>query len=236
MVYGALMSLGKKFLFAFLSNLKREIMISELLFRLYGINDKRIKNFVLRFVKRVEGGELYSSTLRRIFRNYHKVEVGMYSIGGCFTPGMVDKFTKIGRYCSIAQPISIRNRNHPMELKSMHAFFFNPKLKISEKDFIEYNPLTIGNDVWLGQYSIITPSVKEIGHGAVVGAGAVVNKNIPPYAVVVGNPGRVVRYRFSKEVIDQLLASKWWEKSIDDIKLNLAEFQTPYEEWMENLK
>ena len=207
------------------------MLIAKLLYVLYRRKSHRSRNFVLSLIKRLEGGEFYSKTLRDIFKNYHNVEIGMYTHGGCFKPGYVDKFTTIGRYCSIAKPVTVRNRNHPLELKSMHAFFFNPKLKISDKDFIEYVPLTIDNDVWLGQNSIIMPHVTKIGDGAVVGAGAVVNKDVPPYAVVVGNPARIVRYRFSKEVIEELLASKWWEKSIEKIKPMVSEFQQPYEKF-----
>jgi len=59
--------------------------------------------------------------------------------------------------------------------------------------------------------------VSTIGDGAVIGAGAVVFKDVPPYAVVVGNPGRVVRYRFSADMIAQLLEEKWWERDIEDL-------------------
>ena len=90
-------------------------------------------------------------------------------------------------------------------------------------------PLKVGNDVWMGDNAIILADVTEIGDGAIIGAGAIVKKNVPPYAVVVGNPARVVRYLFSKEVIDELLASKWWEKDIEELKLNIDEFQRPYE-------
>jgi len=207
------------------------MLIKKVLYKLYRMNNHRVRNFVLRIAKKIEGGEYYSVTLRKIFKDYYKIEIGMYTHGGCFVPGYVDKFTKIGRYCSIAKPVTIRNRNHPLELKSMHAFFFNPKLKICDKDFIEYVPLTIGNDVWLGQNSIIMPHVTKIGDGAVVGAGAVVNKDVPPYAVVVGNPSRIVRYRFSKELIEELLSSKWWEKPIEEIKPLINEFQQPYEKF-----
>jgi serine acetyltransferase len=92
-------------------------------------------------------------------------------------------------------------------------------------DPIKDIPLKIGNDVWLGHNSIIMPNVKEIGTGAVIGAGAVVNKDVPPYAVVVGNPARVVKYRFEKCVIEELLKSKWWEKSIEELKPHIREFQ-----------
>ena len=71
------------------------------------------------------------------------------------------------------------------------------------------------------------PSVKKIGTGAVIGAGAVVNKNIPPYGIVVGNPARPVRYRFAPKMIEKLLESRWWEKSITELKETLEEFIGP---------
>lgn len=206
------------------------MLLQRILYKLYSKDSHRIRDFVIRVILKLDGGEYYSETLRKIFNDYHKVNVGMYSHGGCFVPGYIDKFTSIGRYCSIAKPLAIRNRNHPLELKSMHAFFFNPSLGICDSDFIDYNPLEIGNDVWIGQYSIILPHVKRIGDGAVVGAGAVVNKDIPPYAVVLGNPARIVRYRFPKEIIEELLESRWWERPIEELKSKLNEFQTPYKE------
>jgi acetyltransferase-like isoleucine patch superfamily enzyme len=112
-----------------------------------------------------------------------------------------------------------------MELKSTHAFFFNPALGVCKEDLVAYTPLEIGNDVWIGHGAIIHPHVRRIGDGAVIGAGAVVNKDVPPYAVVTGNPSRIVRYRFSKKVIEELLASRWWEKSIGELKPHLQEFQ-----------
>lgn len=206
------------------------MLLQRILYKLYSKDNRRIRDFVIRVILKLEGGEYYSETLRKIFYDYHKVNVGMYSHGGCFVRGYIDKFTSIGRYCSIAKPLAIRNRNHPLELKSMHAFFFNPDLGICDADIIDYNPLAIGNDVWIGQYSVILPHVKRIGDGAVVGAGAVVNKDIPPYAVVLGNPARIVRYRFPKEIIEELLESRWWERPIEDLKSELNEFQTPYKE------
>ena len=118
----------------------------------------------------------------------------------------------------------------------MHAFFFNPKLGFVDGS-LPRSPLTIGNDVWLGHNSIIMPGVGRIGDGAVVAAGAVVNKEVPPYAVVVGNPARVVRYRFDPETIERLLAEKWWEKDIEEIGPNLGEYSRAYGEsesaWIE---
>lgn len=199
------------------------------MFELYKINKNRLRNQIIRLLIRFEGGEYRSQTLRDIFRVYHKVEIGMYSHGGCFKIGAFDKHTTIGRFCSIARTARAMNRNHPMNFKSMHAFFFNPTLQYCREDNVEYIPLKIGHDVWLGHNSIIMPHVKEIGTGAVIGAGAVLNKDVPPYAVVVGNPARVVRYRFSKEEIEELLASRWWEKSIEELEPHIHEFFCPYE-------
>ena len=167
------------------------------LFKLYRIHNNRLRRIILKILYRLENGDIYSPTLRKIFKEYHIVEIGIYSHGACFIPGQIDKYTKIGNYCSIAPTASVMNRNHPMEYKSTHGLFFNPLLDVCEKDKIEYIPLEIGNDVWIGHNAIIMPNVKIIRDGAVIAAGAVVNKDVPPYGVVVGNPGRVVRYRFS---------------------------------------
>ena len=205
--------------------------LSKLLFKAYGISKNgRLRSFIRWYINRNENGQFYSQTLREIFKTYHQVEIGMYSHGSCFKVGQIDRHTSIGRYCSIAANVRVFNRNHPMEYKSTHAFFFNPQLGVCEKDSVQYNPLNIGHDVWIGDGAIIMPHVKEIGHGAVLAAGSVINKDIPPYAVVVGNPARIVRYRFSKDVIQKLLDSKWWEQDIDSIKNDLDEYLKPYED------
>ena len=205
------------------------MFLSRLLYGLYGLHNHRVRRIVLNLVKKLEMGEFYSSTLRRIFKDYHKVEIGMYTHGGCFVPGRMDPFTKIGRYCSIAQGVRVFSRDHPLEFKGTHGFFFNTNLGYCETDPIEYIPTSIGNDVWIAYGATVLSNVKSIGNGAVIGAGANVNKDVPPYGVVVGNPGRVVRYRFSKEIIEELLSSRWWDKPIDEIKPHIHEFQQPYE-------
>ena len=192
-------------------------MLSNILYRAYCIENHRIRKIIHSIVEKLEMGEFYSLTLRRIFEDYHQVSIGMYTHGGCFEPFHMDRRTTIGRYCSIARSARIMNRNHPLHFKSTHGLFFNSKLCLCEEDLVEYTSLTIGSDVWIGEGAIVMPSVKEIGHGAVVAAGAVVNKNVPPYAVVVGNPARVVRFRFPPPVIEELLASKWWEKSLEEL-------------------
>lgn len=208
-------------------------MLGKFLFRLYRIDRQSLRTIILKILYKIEGGEIYSHTMRSIFEHYHKVTIGMYTHGGCFVPYQFDRYTTIGRYCSIARTAFAANINHPLNYKCMHGLFFNPDLGLCDKD-MEYNPLEIGNDVWLGHNSIIMPHVTCIGDGSVVAAGAVVNKNVPPYAVVVGNPARIVRYRFSKETIDKLLAEKWWERPLDELRNRLDIYIKPYESPAEN--
>jgi virginiamycin A acetyltransferase len=185
-----------------------------------------LRTRVLNLLDRLEGGEFYSPTLRRIFRDYHNVEIGLYTHGACFVPRAIDRFTTIGRYCSIAHGVRTFNHNHPMNFKSTHAFFFNPHFGKCPNFNVEITHLVIGNDVWIGANALILPNTRNIGNGAVIGAGAVINKDVPPYAIVVGNPARVVRFRFPPKVIDELVASKWWEKPIE--QLNMGEFGRPF--------
>ena len=82
-------------------------------------------------------------------------------------------------------------------------------------------PVTIGNDCWIGPHSLIVGGI-TIGDGAVVMAGAVVTKDVPPYAVVGGVPARIVKYRYDEATIDFLLKTQWWNKPIDWLKDNHA--------------
>jgi virginiamycin A acetyltransferase len=189
---------------------------SNAILRLYGRGSVG-RHLARRFVNRFEGGEIHSSTLRDIFRHYHGVDVGAYTHGGCFVPHAFGPNTVIGRYSSIARSAFAATLDHPTDFKGMHGFFFNPNLGYTDH-VREYSPLEIGSDVWLGHNSVVSSNVSTIGHGAVIGAGAVVFKDVPPYAVVVGNPGRVVRHRFDADTIADLLEERWWERDIDELR------------------
>ncbi len=205
-------------------------IIGSLLFFLYGkIQRGKIRSFIRNLVLKLEGGEMFSLTIRRIFSVYHKIDIGLYTHGGCFVLHSFKPMTKIGRYCSIAKTACAFNANHPMNLVSSNALFFNPVYGYSKKHILIRTKLYIGNDVWLGHNSIIVPSVEKVGDGAVIGAGSMAYKDVPPYGVVTGVPGRVVRYRFSSETIEELLSSKWWEKSLAELAVNFEEFQKPLE-------
>jgi len=204
-------------------------MSARLLYKWYGRAGATVRRLILNRVIGIEGGEYFSRTARRIFRDYHGVEIGMYSHGGCFQPGQFALHTKIGRYCSVARDALAFNRDHPVGFKSTHAFFFNSQLGFCSEDKVNRMPLTIGHDVWIGAGVKILAGVTEIGTGAVVGAQSVVTRNVPPYGVVTGFPARLVRFRFPREVIEHLLASRWWEQDIGDILPIIDEFTRPYE-------
>jgi len=122
-----------------------------------------------------------------------------------------------------------------MEFRSMHPFFYSPDFGDVQKELIHRSELVIGNDVWVGQNAIILSSVKRIGDGAVIGAGAVVTRDVPDFAIVGGNPAKVIRYRFSKETQLKIKASKWWDKDITELQKDIEEFVHPLENY-ENKK
>jgi acetyltransferase-like isoleucine patch superfamily enzyme len=161
--------------------------------------------------------QIWSKLLRQIYADYHHIKIGMYSYGGCFDIENIGCYTTIGRYCSFANGVRILNANHPLECKSMHPFFYFPGLGYVEKDLTPYYSLTIGNDVWFGRGAIVTPRVRRIGDSAVIGAGAVVTKDVPDFAVMAGNPAKVIKYRFSEETRLKIKQEKWWEKDIEEL-------------------
>lgn len=205
-------------------------MRKKILFLLLSTHLRIIRTIVMWALSRNQG-EFHSLLLREIFKKLHGVDIGLYTHGGCFIPNAFSPYTKIGRYCSIAESARAFNRNHPVDFISSHAFFFNPSLSYCEKDPIEYIPLEIGHDVWIGNNVTILSTVRTIGTGAIIGAGAVVNKDVPPYAIVLGNPARIVRYRFPVDTIAKLLESQWWKMSIEEIKQkHFTKFIKPYED------
>jgi acetyltransferase-like isoleucine patch superfamily enzyme len=189
----------------------------------------RMRKVVLALIKRFENGEMYSETLRDIFLKYHHIEIGKYSYGGCFNVDNIRAFTKIGRYCSFAENVYIYNANHPHKFKSTHPFFYDPSFSYVESEQINRRCIEIGNDVWIGQNVIILASVTNIGDGAVIGAGTIVTKNVPDYAVVVGNPGKVIKYRFSEQMIRKLKDEQWWNRDIKELQKSLDGFLNPLE-------
>jgi acetyltransferase-like isoleucine patch superfamily enzyme len=210
---------------------KEAWLLGPLLFRLYGLTKGvRIRNYIRDKVLSLEGGGHYSRTIRRIFSVYHDIEIGMYTNGPCYSLRQLPPGTKIGRYSGTYPTARAFSGNHPMDRKSTHAFFFNPELGYARKESdIERTQLTIGNDVCLYHNSVILPSVRRIGDGAVIGAGAIVTKDVPDFAIVVGNPAKIVKYRFSEEMRRKIKESKWWDKDMRELQEYMEEFAHPLE-------
>ena len=135
--------------------------------------------------------------------------IGRYSYVGNFTH--IDNHTEIGRYCSIASSCTIGAANHPTDWLSTHPFQYHA----GTAPYAELRPrkeqhTKIGHDVWIGANATILAGI-SIGHGAIIGAGSVVTQDVQPYAVVVGATARILRYRFSEEIVAELLALAWWD-------------------------
>ena len=139
-------------------------------------------------------------------------------------------YAHVEKYCSIAQNCSIGLASHTINNISTSPIFTEKKNATSfswiEKDLVNHkqNNVEIGNDVWIGKNVTILSNVK-IGNGAIIGTGAIVTKDVPDYAIVAGIPAKIIRYRFSEEVIDKLLEIKWWNLPENVLKKNIHLFQ-----------
>ena len=120
----------------------------------------------------------------------------------------------IGRFTSIAQNVQIVLGDHRPSFATTYPFFTLkdewPGAGPIALDHQTRGPVVIGNDVWMCASVIVTSGV-TIGDGAVLAAGAIVTKDVPPYAIVGGNPARLIRYRFPPDIIDRLLRVRWWD-------------------------
>jgi len=192
---------------------------------IYRFQNRYLRKIICDLLLQRKGADFYSKILRRIYSEYQGVEVGMYS-HFAFHSGL-PRGTVIGRYCSIDRDLLVINGNHPITHKSSHAFFFNPIFGYVDKLLItRRTKLIIGNDVYIGLNVTILPQVTSIGDGSVIAAGSVIVKDVPPFAIVGGNPAKIIRYRFSQDTIDEITKSAWWKKDINDIKGNSAEFES----------
>lgn len=143
-------------------------------------------------------------------------EIGMESYIGknCYLTKV-----RIGNYCSIANNISIGQGEHDIDSISTSSLFYD-----NSYDDLTKDDCIIGNDVWIGVDAIVLRGVR-IGNGVVVGANSVVTKDVPDFAVVVGSPAKVIKYRFNKEKQEKILGSKWWEKNLDEAKQIIHELE-----------
>lgn len=165
---------------------------------------------------------------------------GKYSYGPLCNHRFVES---VGAFCSFATGTDVVE-NHPTDYISTHPFLYadserNPALwyRYDEyKDAVWYfagvepkgvarklSKIKIGNDVWLGRNVIITNGA-NIGNGVIAGVGAIITKDVPDYAIVVGAPARIIRYRYTEEQIEKLNAIAWWAWSDQEIRDRFDDF------------
>ncbi|MGE3309836.1 MAG: CatB-related O-acetyltransferase [Limisphaerales bacterium] len=207
---------------------RRSPVVSTLALTLYGLTRSRsLRDAIRRLTLRFEGGPMYSLTVREMFRRHHALDVGLYTIGPCEAgPGHFAPGTSIGRYCSVYYTVRTLGPQSPIPLALRGAL---TPASPSPNGSPSTHRLVIGNDVFIGHNTIILPTVESIGDGVIIGAGSVVQQDIPPYGVVTGNPARVVRQRFTAPTIARLLEEQWWTKSIEELGPEMDSFRGPLE-------
>lgn len=187
-----------------------------------GAGAKVYKNSILGDSTQIGSGCVFSNSSIG-FRSYMSSNCSFYN-------------TKIGKYCSIGENVHLVNAVHPITYCSTSPYFH--KKSFMKKDtgctnIFEVTERTsdgvyldIGHDVWIGNNVSLKGGIK-VGTGAVIAMGAVVTKDVPPYAVVGGVPARVLKYRFSDDIIEQLCQTKWWDKDENWISKNVNLFDCP---------
>jgi acetyltransferase-like isoleucine patch superfamily enzyme len=161
------------------------------------------------------------STAVRIDRNngVYSSSVGRYSYTGKNT---IIMHADIGAFCSISWNVTIGGANHDYTRICQHSMLYDEQSDIRPNGIDNCydrfsEPLTIGNDVWIAAGAVITRGI-TIGDGAVIAANAVVTKDVPPYAIVAGSPAKIIKYRFTPEIIELLSQLRWWKWPVEKIK------------------
>lgn len=169
-----------------------------------------------------DGTKLDNSTLKLFSRvgkynHLHHVELGKHTYTGQDT---VIMNTIVGSFTSISWGVTIGASEHDFNRVTSHTFLYNHYDKLNNGK-VYYDKFEkeceIGNDVWIGANCTILRGAK-IGDGAVVGANSIVTKSVPPYAIVAGNPAKVIKFRFKEDIIQRLLKLKWWNWQDEVIK------------------
>lgn len=159
--------------------------------------------------------QLTSERLRARFAA-EGVRVGLYSYG-CFDLSRVPPGVTVGRYCSFSPSAQIYLRNHGVSFIGQTPYLYNETLRVVDRSMIDIAPMTIGDDVWIGHNAVLLPGVGEVGRGAAIAAGAVVTRPVPAYAIVGGNPARVLRMRFDTDTIAAIEETRWWDRTPDEL-------------------
>jgi len=156
-----------------------------------------------------------------------KVRIGYHSSFVGPNSDVVSRVNEItiGRYTSVARNVSIQEYNHKVDCLSTYYVRKNILGERLYPDIESKGSIHVGNDVWIGAHTVILSGV-SIGNGTVIGANSVVADSVPDFAIAVGSPARVVRYRFESSIIQRLQELKWWNWSRGEIVENRWLFES----------
>jgi acetyltransferase-like isoleucine patch superfamily enzyme len=188
------------------------------LFITSALKSRRVRIAIQAIVTEKALNEPSPDVLRVAEPSYAKVRVVRY--------GPEDPQAHVGRYCSLndASYLLTGGNHHPEFVSTCHFYW---TMGVGEPESGASNgPISIGNDVWTGFDSIIQSGV-TIGDGAVIAAGAVVTKDVPPYAIVGGVPAQIIRYRFDAETREALLRIRWWDWPESKIRTHVDQLASP---------
>ncbi len=131
----------------------------------------------------------------------------------------------IGKYCSISSNVTIGAKEHNYNMVTTHPILYDKKYSKKNICFESTaEKIEIGNDVWIGIGVVVLRGVK-VGNGAVLGAGSVITKDVPPYSIVGGVPAKIIKYRFDENKIKEIEASNWWDWDEEKIISNIENFR-----------
>ena len=173
--------------------------------------NKKIKHIFLKPIVKVVAMFIKDKEQRKIFRKNILRDDTINFMGNSYAMKPFFSFSqiKIGKYVSIARNVTLGLGQHPTNLVSTSPIIYNNNPQyLNVEQYLK--PVEIDNDVWIGTSAIVMGGV-HIHTGAIVAAGAVVTKDVPPYAIVGGVPAKIIKYRFDEPTRNKLLASKWWE-------------------------
>ncbi len=155
-------------------------------------------------------------------------DVGPYSY---FERGVEAIYTSFGKFCAVAANARINALNHPTARISQHKityraneYFLDAKIDKGFREQRQSKRVVIGHDVWIGHGAIVMPGV-SIGHGAVIAAGAIVTKDVEPFAIVAGVPAKRLKWRFPKPIRTRIIALGWWDWEHDRLAAAIADMQ-----------